>query len=160
MTTQTTVDSRTQHAQRVTRRIKGDLLSLQRQYECIEDDHIEKLSHDIELGLDYNAIINFTFHLKRNGTVQTAYKYHVNSDGEITDNYRSGRFSYDPNLRGTSLHTCVVWNAKWQELEENGYFHLTWTTGVSPSTSHLQCVDDGSYYSGNLGVKREAFLRH
>ena len=159
MYTDTATESRTGYAERVTRRIKGDLLSLKRNYECITQEHIDDLSHDIELALDKNAIKNFTFYLMRNGETQGAYKYTVNSDGEIAINDRSGRFLFNPNFRGTTLETIVTpHEPAWKGLKN--HLKTSWGPANSPSTHHLVCESDGSYCSGHLGVARQALLRH
>ncbi len=154
-------ESQTNHARRVSRRIKTDLQLLKVFYDCVTDSRGTDLIHDLELALDNSALVRFTFYLKRNDIVEAAYEYEVNEEGEIETNDRGGRINYDPDLKGVKLSTQVTWNREnWNKLEQEGCFNLSWTTANSPSTGHLISKEDGSYSSGNLGVRRKSLVRH
>lgn len=158
--TQTRAETKTNHAARVTRRIKGDLMQLKTFYSCCTDEKVENLSHDLELALDFGALTRFTFYLKVGDEIREAYDYVVKDNGELETNDRSGRFLFKSDLVGSTLYTQVTHKDPWDEIDSKKLFKLSWGTSDRPSISHLTSATDGSYSSGNLGVARTSFTRH
>jgi len=157
MSTSTKSVSRTNHARKVTRRVKSDLTELREYFDCISEKDINDWAHDIELGLDRGAISSFEFQLSKNGSVNRSYKYIVNANGEVEENLRGGRIEYNALLRGSTLDIYISpIRSIWDPLKENGELKISWTSGDSPTSSHLSAKNDGSYSSGSLGLKRSA----
>lgn len=158
MNTHSGTMSRTNHARRVSRRIKADLKQLRDYFYCMSEGMVEDAAHDIEMALDNRAMINFSFYLFKNGALKRVYKYEVNEDGEIVENMRGGRIGYDSSLLNSEFSIIVTpVNDNWEALKARGVLKLSWGSTEMPSTGHLRSSDDGTYYSGSLGVKRTVF---
>ena len=153
----------TQAARYVSRRVLGDLLSINEKFEMGTETTMRKLAHDVEVGLAYDCLSElrlFLYSLWSNQPIRV-YIYERVASGSFAPSPHSGRVARSSELIGGRIEYEVGLRnrPKWEYLKRNHQLRLSWSPCTGQSTAGMIATADGGYASGELGFSRTMYTR-
>lgn len=150
-------------ARRVSRRVRGDLLSIHEKFDMLTASEIADLAHDLELGLAADCIRKLTLYLYKKGASAPTrvYRYERVAPGTFASSDHSGRIEKNPALVGGHLEYIVNLRDRptWETLKSKGLLRIGWSPCESPSIAGMRAKANGGYTSGGLGFSRTRLSR-
>lgn len=152
-------------AQRVSRRVRGDLDSMIEKLAVTSATNVSNLVHDLRVGIAHDCIELLSMFLYQKGADRDephrVYEYRRVARGEFEESTHSGRITYDAALAGGRIEFEITPRnrAVWDSLKSDGKLEIAWSQCNGRSTAGMTHSADGGYGAGAIGLARSCRTR-
>ena len=152
-------------AQRVSRRVHGDLDSMIEKLAISSATDISSLTHDLRVGIAHDCVEFLSVFLYQKGAdpdePHRVYEYRRVARGTFEESAHSGRIPYDPVLAGGRIEFELTPRNRvvWDKLKNDGKLEIPWSQCKGRSTAGMTLSADGGYGAGTIGLARSCRTR-